>query len=970
MHAQGQDRPSGPGPAATPARPAPALPPLLALQRAAGNAAVSRAIQLARHEHGPGCGHGTPPDPRPSRESPEREREREPSRDSPEQEQEPGPRPAVQRCCADHDPEPAVQRRSAPPDPYQPSFQRRSSAFDAIRSPGAPLAPHILHRAQQAYGEDFSHVRVHSDAVARKSALEYGALAYTTGSSIVVSRASLDDETMFHEVDHVRQQMRGAVAGTDDGSGARVSHPDDPFERSAAANGRRVAQGRAPDLSHPSGHTAGASVQLAPAAPSVQRAPAGTKAKAEAGKRSSEAEWERRANKVAELVKQCTCEQTMKQWGRVDPKVMVRHTRSYKHQPDEQSLRHAVRRVYRAVSWLEKQAKEQAKEKGTGKGKQPATAEDAATAAATEKARKTEDEIEGMLFNGHLAFASNLNATVHALHRHLLSLGDRPSDAEDAHGEALRETLLHDFDKEDGHEADDERPESSATGGKRQAPGGDQKGSKRQKTGKDPAEPRLGSSTGPAEQRKRDRRARRKLTQGLIASPRVEGMPELPPEAEMFTRDNATTRALRNVRWVRKVDISNERAKDPAYREYLAQLLSTSNAEHGKYAFLLHNGDNDEVLHAEQKLLLFIHNAGITKDTPHDPVLIRGLKRPCKACLALLDYFRTELGIDVRYNPNGGHFFQNALRTIAQNFPGAFARTVGGDQNWFARNMTDERPMYASSITGVVPGSEAEVGNEGGLQEPLTLEVNGDKRNYPRNAQVVATMDSGSSSDDEGNASAPNVSGLVRATGGLSLTGPPTAPSAPPVNREAQQAQAQSAFEREVAAPLNAAMPARFRAEWEKRPPKGGGKFEAKFPEELRTTIRDLMARKVTSQARIAQHLKMSSPALGKQLGDKTPKQAENIKAYPEKIEALKAAMPPDFRAEWERLTEAGEYWAPDYSRPFRRLLYETVASGISWTSVAEFMRIKPSTFKARWDDMKKEWGDPKEDRGEGPSGT
>jgi hypothetical protein len=180
-----------------PVRSAAPPPPLLALQRAAGNAAVTRAVQEARHEHGPDCGH-----------------------------------------TAD------VQRDAS----AEPAVQRRSSVFDAISSPGKPLDARIQAKAEQAYGMSFAHVRVHDGPVAQRSAMEYGAHAYTTGSDIVIGPQGVNDETLYHEIDHVRQQSMGPVAGTDDGSGARVSDPDDSFERRAAENGRRLAQGAAPDL--------------------------------------------------------------------------------------------------------------------------------------------------------------------------------------------------------------------------------------------------------------------------------------------------------------------------------------------------------------------------------------------------------------------------------------------------------------------------------------------------------------------------------------------------------------------------------------------------------------------------------------------------------------------------------------------------------------------------------------------------
>ena len=191
-------------------RPTAALPSLIALQQAAGNAAVTRAIQRARDEQ---CPEG----------------------------QQSGPE--------GRDAEGAVP------------VQRQSSVLDAVGSPGRPLEARILQRAEQAYSMDFGHVRVHSDPVAQRSADELGALAYTTGSHIVLGGNRVSDEVMYEEVDHVRQQALGPVPGTDNGRGEKVSRPDDPFERSAGANGRKMARGAAPDLSLPGTSLPGGSVQ-------------------------------------------------------------------------------------------------------------------------------------------------------------------------------------------------------------------------------------------------------------------------------------------------------------------------------------------------------------------------------------------------------------------------------------------------------------------------------------------------------------------------------------------------------------------------------------------------------------------------------------------------------------------------------------------------------------------------------------
>ncbi|MEU6733957.1 DUF4157 domain-containing protein [Streptomyces physcomitrii] len=245
MRAQDQDKDRGgrPGAVRAPARPPLASPAagLLALQRAAGNAAVSRALGEERHEHGAGCGHQ-----------------------------------AVQRAAAEghrHGPgcghegprQQGVQRRMAPSGMERAAEERRDSLAEATGKGGSSLAPHILDKAQQAYQMPMDHVVVHNDAVAQRAAADFEARALTVGNHIVLGADKVDDETMFHELDHVRQQSQGEVAGRNDGSGVKVSHEGDDFERQSAANGRRVAQGAAPDLSMPG-------------APAVQRAADGDRA--------------------------------------------------------------------------------------------------------------------------------------------------------------------------------------------------------------------------------------------------------------------------------------------------------------------------------------------------------------------------------------------------------------------------------------------------------------------------------------------------------------------------------------------------------------------------------------------------------------------------------------------------------------------------------------------------------------------
>lgn len=158
---------------------------LAALQSVAGNAAVVQMLHRAghgwvqeQHQHGAGCGH-----------------------------------------------QQAVQR---------------SAVHDVLKAPGRPLDDATRTDMESRLGADFSDVRIHDDAAARASAGEVGAHAYTSGSHVVIGDGGTDKHTLAHELTHVIQQRQGPVAGTDNGSGLKVSDPGDRFEREAEANARRA----------------------------------------------------------------------------------------------------------------------------------------------------------------------------------------------------------------------------------------------------------------------------------------------------------------------------------------------------------------------------------------------------------------------------------------------------------------------------------------------------------------------------------------------------------------------------------------------------------------------------------------------------------------------------------------------------------------------------------------------------------
>lgn len=201
---------------------------ILALQRTAGNAAVSRMLQQARHAHGPGCG---------------------------------------------HQPSEQGQHQDQPVKPVAP-VQRSTAVHQVLSGGGRPMDGPLRQEMEARMGADFSDVRLHTDAAARASAAELGARAYTSGNHVVIGEGGTDRHTLAHELTHVVQQRQGPVAGTDDGSGLQVSDPGDRFERAAEANAHAVMDQPMPSASSAAGAREGDHpVQRAEADGAVQRAP-------------------------------------------------------------------------------------------------------------------------------------------------------------------------------------------------------------------------------------------------------------------------------------------------------------------------------------------------------------------------------------------------------------------------------------------------------------------------------------------------------------------------------------------------------------------------------------------------------------------------------------------------------------------------------------------------------------------------
>ncbi len=124
-------------------------------------------------------------------------------------------------------PEPSAQRQVGEEEEgflqAKPLLQRRAAdnssggevspiVNEVLRSPGWPLDTNTRSFMESRFGHDFSHVRVHTDARAVRSAQAMNALAYTVGQEIIFGTGQYKPSTaigkrlLAHELVHVIQQ--------------------------------------------------------------------------------------------------------------------------------------------------------------------------------------------------------------------------------------------------------------------------------------------------------------------------------------------------------------------------------------------------------------------------------------------------------------------------------------------------------------------------------------------------------------------------------------------------------------------------------------------------------------------------------------------------------------------------------------------------------------------------------------------
>jgi hypothetical protein len=90
--------------------------------------------------------------------------------------------------------------------------QAPAIVHDVLRRPGQPMGAQVRRHFEQRMGQDFSHVRVHTDAQAAESAQAVSARAYTVGPHVVFGPGRYEptspsgQKLLAHELTHVVQQ--------------------------------------------------------------------------------------------------------------------------------------------------------------------------------------------------------------------------------------------------------------------------------------------------------------------------------------------------------------------------------------------------------------------------------------------------------------------------------------------------------------------------------------------------------------------------------------------------------------------------------------------------------------------------------------------------------------------------------------------------------------------------------------------
>lgn len=111
--------------------------------------------------------------------------------------------------------------------------------YQVLQQMGQPLDSKAQAFAEDRLGQDFSRVRVHTDATAATSAAAINALAYTHQQHVVFANGQYQPNTapgqqlLLHELVHVMQQTSAPETPASDSHPLTLSQPHDPDERQA-----------------------------------------------------------------------------------------------------------------------------------------------------------------------------------------------------------------------------------------------------------------------------------------------------------------------------------------------------------------------------------------------------------------------------------------------------------------------------------------------------------------------------------------------------------------------------------------------------------------------------------------------------------------------------------------------------------------------------------------------------------------
>jgi hypothetical protein len=281
--------------------------------------------------------------------------------------------------------------------------------------------------------------------------------------------------------------------------------------------------------------------------------------------------------------------------GRVHPEVWMRFPRSWAGQEAEQTLSETSVLLFESMKSVQ-----------PGLDTEPDSAQGGNDRESGSTEGGNDREVQGMLINDRLVFASNFNSSVLALVRH----GERVLKRTPTLAELLQ------FQRGDGTES-------------------------------------AGLRAHEAMNRADKLASLRRKNQAIFSEQRGEG--------EQGRGEDATAMALR-AKTGQPVIVVDVEDKD-------LRTKLTSDKYEGR-VFLLTFGvprkRADKSVHAEQKLLLALHRAGIRPRMDlKKPISIMGKYRPCMGCAAALMYYRERLGFEgMRFDPNYGHYYVGAVESI------------------------------------------------------------------------------------------------------------------------------------------------------------------------------------------------------------------------------------------------------------------------------------------------------------------